>query len=167
MYRIGEQIVYGTTGVCRVEAIGPLDMQGVRKDVDYYTLSPVYQGGRIFAPVDTSVYTRPVMTREEALALIDQIPEIDGEVCENNNPRLLNEHYQGYLNSGNCVDLVRVVRAVYIKKKRAAARGRRLSQVDERCMKRAEEMLHNELASALGIAPGEVKNYITAILEKE
>ncbi len=166
MYQVGEQIVYGTTGVCRVEAVGPLDMQGAREDVDYYTLSPVYQGGRLFIPVDTAVYHRPVMTKEEAMSFIRHIPEVDAVVCENKNPRLLNEQYQVYLKSGDCTDLVRLIRAVYLKEKHMARAGRHLSQVDERSMKRAEEMLHNELASALGIAPGEVKGFITKTLEK-
>ena len=166
MYQVGEQIVYGMTGVCRVEAVGPLDMQGAKEGVDYYTLVPVYQGGRIFIPVDTAVFNRPVMTKEEAMTFIEHIPEIESEICEDRNPRLLNERYQGYLKSGDCTDLVRLIRAVYQKGKRAARTGRHLSQVDERSMRRAEEMLHNELASALGIEPGEVKGFITKTLEK-
>ena len=165
MYQIGDRIIYGSVGVCEVQAIGPLDMQGAKKGVDYYTLSPVYQDGRIFVPVDTGVYIRPVLTREEALALIRQIPTIEEAVYENNNPRLLTEHYQVYLKSGECIDLVRLVRAIYAKGRRAAAKGRHLGQVDERSMKRGEEMLHNELACALGIEPGEVKDFITGMLE--
>ena len=43
MYQVGEKIIYGSVGVCEILAIGPLEMQGVRRDVDYYTLSPAYQ----------------------------------------------------------------------------------------------------------------------------
>lgn len=46
MYQVGQLIVYGAEGVCRVEQIGPLDMRGAQQDVDYYTLSPLYRGGR-------------------------------------------------------------------------------------------------------------------------
>lgn len=165
MYQVGEKIIYGSVGVCEILAIGPLEMQGARRDVDYYTLSPAYQDGKIFVPVDTGVYIRPVLTREEALALIRQIPTIEEDVYENNNPRMLTEHYQIYLKSGDCFDLVRLVRAIYAKGRKAAERGRRLGQVDERSMKRAEDMLHNELACALGIQPGEVKGFITGMLE--
>lgn len=167
MYQVGERIIYGSVGVCEVAAVGPLDMQGAKKDREYYTLSPLYQNGKIFAPVDTTVFHRPVLTREQALALIDQIPGIERRVYENRNPRLLNEQYQIYLKSGDCVDLVRLVRAIYAKGEQAAERGRRLSQVDENCMKRAEELLHNELACALGIRPDEVRDFITRTLEGE
>lgn len=156
MYQVGELVVYGAEGVCRVAAIGPLEMRGAQKGTDYYTLTPLYGAGKIFIPVDTNVSIRPVMTRAEAEALIDRIPEIPEEVYENNNPRLLNEHYQALLKSYDCVDLVRLIRAIYAK----GQRGRRLGQVDERTFKKAEEMLHGELAAALGIPPDQVKDYI-------
>ena len=161
MYQVGELVVYGTEGVCRVAAIGPLEMRGAQKGTDYYTLTPLYGTGKIFIPVDTNVSIRPVMTRAEAEALIDRIPEIPEEVYENNNPRLLNEHYQALLKSYDCVDLVRLIRAIYAK----GQRGRRLGQVDERTFKKAEEMLHGELAAALDIPPDQVKDYICRRVE--
>ena len=105
------------------------------------------------------------MTREEAEALIDRIPEIPAEVYESNNPRLLNEHYQAFLKSYDCVDLVRLIRAIYAKGRGAAQRGRHLGQVDERTFKRAQDMLHGELAAALGIAPDQVAEYISRRVE--
>ena len=161
MYQVGELVVYGAEGVCRVAAIGPLEMRGAQKGTDYYTLTPLYGTGKIFIPVDTNVSIRPVMTRAEAEALIDRIPEIPEEVYENNNPRLLNEHYQALLKSYDCVDLVRLIRAIYAK----GQRGRRLGQVDERTFKKAEEMLHGELAAALDILPDQVKDYICRRVE--
>lgn len=167
MYQIGERIIYGGEGVCRVEHIGPLDMRGAQKGVDYYTLAPLYRSGKVFAPVDTTVYTRPIMTRQEAEELIDQIPQVEAEVYENNNPRLLAEHYQTYLKSYDCVALVRLIRAIYVKGQKAAGKGRHLGQVDERSMKRAKEMLHGELAAALEIPVDEVKCYITRRVEEK
>lgn len=166
MYEIGDLIVYGSEGVCRVEAIGPLDMRGAQKEVDYYTLSPLYREGRIFTPVDTDVYTRPVMTREAADDLIARIPDFPEEIYENSNPRLLNEHYQSFLKSYDCEDLVRLIRAIYAKGRSAADKGRHLGQVDERSMKRAEEMLHGELAAALGIPMEDVRGHITRSAER-
>ena len=162
MYQTGELVAYGAEGVCRVAAVGPLEMQGAQKGTDYYTLTPLYGSGKIFIPVDANVTIRPVMTRAEAEALIDRIPEIPGEVCENNNPRVLNEHYQTLMKSYDCEDLVRLIRAIYAK----GQRGRRLGQVDERTFKKAEEMLHGELAVALGIPPDQVKDYISRRVEE-
>lgn len=166
MYETGQYIVYGCEGVCKVEAIGPLEIKGAQKDALYYTLAPVYQSGRIYVPVDSQAFSRPVMTREEAQALIDEIPEIPVEIFENQNPRALSERYQTYLKSNNCRDLVRLIRAIHAKGQNAAGRGRRLGQVDERTWKQAEEKLHGELAVSLGIPVGEVKAYIIRTLNK-
>ncbi len=165
MYEVGDRIIYGAAGVCEIEAVGPIDLPGAKKDVDYYTLSPVYEKGQIFAPVDTSVFTRPVLTRDEALSLIRGIPDIEENIFDDSNPRELDERYRGCMKSGNCTDLLRLIRAVYAKRRRAAGRGRRLGQVDERNIKKAEELLHNELACALGIRPDEVRDFIAGMLE--
>lgn len=165
MYQVGELIVYGAEGVCRVVSVGPLDMRGAQKGLDYYTLEPLYRGGKIFTPVDTTVTTRPIMTKEEANALIAQIPDIPEEIYENSNPRLLNEHYQAYLKSYDSMDQIRLIRAIYAKGRNAAGKGRHLGQVDERAIKRAEEMLHGELAAALGIDVDDVKDYIIRTVE--
>ena len=65
---------------------------------------------------------------------------------------------------GHCVDRVRLIRAVYAKGRAAAKKGKRLGQVDERSMKRAEDILHGELAVALNIPVDGVKDYISNVL---
>ncbi len=166
MYQVGALVVYGSDGVCRVDNVGPLEMQGAQKGVDYYTLTPLYRGGTIFTPVDTPVSMRPVMTREEAERLVAQIPYIPEQVCQSNNPRLLNEQYRASLKSGDCLELVRLIRTVYAKDRRAAEKGRHLGQVDERSRKQAVDMLHGELAVALGIGVDEVEDHISRALER-
>ena len=165
MYRIGEHIIYGFEGVCRVEEIGPVELKGAQKGVEYYTLAPIYQQGRIYVPVEGSTYSRPVLTREEALALISDIPNIPKEVFENSNPRVVGEYYQRCLKSNDCRELLKLIRSIYAKRQLLAAKGRRLGQVDERSFKQAEEKLYGELAVALEIPVADVREYIFAQLE--
>lgn len=166
MYEVGQFIIYGCEGVCKVEGIGPVDIRGAQKGVEYYTLAPIYQSGKVYVPVDSQAYSRPVLTREEALALIADIPNIPVEAFENSNPRLLGEHYQTYLKSNDCRELLKLIRTIYVKGVNAAKRGRRLGQVDERSMKQAEDRLHGELAIALDMPAAEVKKYIMEALEQ-
>ena len=166
MYRKGDYIVYGCEGVCRVEAVGPVEFKGTRRDVDYYTLVSVYQNGRIYVPVDSPAYSRYVISRQEAEALIADIPNIPAEIFENSNPRMLGEHYQKFLKSNDCRELLKLIRSIYAKKLMLAEKGRRLGQMDERSFKQAEDKLHGELAVALDIPPDQVKKYILAVLEK-
>ena len=42
MFKVGEYVVYGMNGVCRVEEIGPMPLSGMDSDKIYYTLLPLY-----------------------------------------------------------------------------------------------------------------------------
>ena len=117
MYEIGQLIVYGNEGVCRVEEIGTPKISGVDKHRDYYTLAPIYREGKVFTPVDSKVFMRPVITREEALALIDRIPQMTAEVYENSNLRFLNEHYQQCIQNYTCADLLQLIKDVRAKRR--------------------------------------------------
>ena len=164
MYEIGQLIVYGNEGVCRVEEIGTPKISGVDKHRDYYTLAPIYREGKVFTPVDSKVFMRPVISREEALALIDRIPEMTAEAYENANLRFLNEHYQHCLQNYTCADLLQLIKDVRAKRCQMIERGKKLGLVDERYMKRAEEMLHGELAVALGMTREQVPKFISDAL---
>ena len=166
MYEIGDLIVYAGEGVCRVEEIGVPPMKGVNKQRQYYTLKPLYREGMVYAPVDTQVFMRPVITREDADALIDRIPEIEPEVYENSNLRFLNEYYQSNLQNYTCEGLLQLIHNTRAKREVMRSRGKKLGLVDERYMKRAVDMLHGELAVALGIERSAVSQYISDTLEK-
>ena len=167
MYQIGDLIVYGGEGVCRVEEIGVPKISGVNKQRQYYTLKPLYREGKIYAPVDTEMFMRPVISREDADALILRIPEIEPEIYENSNLRFLNEYYQTHLQNYTCEGLLQLIRNTHAKRELMLSRGKKLGLVDERYMKRAQDMLHGEFAVALGIERSEVAQYIADTLDSQ
>ena len=73
MFEIGDKIIYGENGVCTVEKIDALPMAGSSRDKVYYHLSPFVGTGIYFAPVDSNVFMRPVMSREEAEERTDEV----------------------------------------------------------------------------------------------
>ena len=159
MYKPGDRIIYGSTGVCRVKEITTPDFEK-DKSRKYYALEPVYQDGVIYTPVDTKVFMRPVISREEAHDLIDQIPTMQTEAYHNNVLRELEEHYNEYLKSHDCGDLLELGRSIYMKRKELLSQHRKFGAVDERFMKRAEDLLYGELAVALDIEKNKVEAYI-------
>ena len=166
MYQQGDLIVYGNTGVCRVEAVGhPQGISGIPEDTLYYTLAPLYSAGVIYAPLDTPVLMRPVLTREAAEKLISQIPSIREDECCIRDPKFLSEHYRGFFESCSCEDLLQLIKTLYSKNRDSLSNGRKPGQMDQRFMKRAEELLHGELAVALGIPAEEVADYISRQVE--
>ena len=161
MVQKGDLIVYGNTGICRVEEVGtPESLPGVDKEKLYYKLVPVRSASTIYTPVDTSVFMRPVMTKEAADHLIDRIPEISEDSFECRDPRMLAEHYRTSLQTHECEDLIRLIKTVYRKSKKLVQNGKKPGKTDQQYRKRAEELLHEELSVALGISFDEVPAYI-------
>lgn len=166
MYEVGEMVFYGGEGVCRVEAVGPLEMSVANREKDYYTLSPVYRTGKVYTPVGREETMRPVLSRREAEELVRSIPTLAAEDCSRLSLRALNEHYRSLIHTRTCEDMVRVIKSAYAKAKVRQSRGAAPSQMDERYLKRAEELLYGELAVALDIPREEVADYIAAAAEK-
>lgn len=165
MYQIGDLIIYGSEGVCRVQEIGSPDIPAINPERTYYTLSPVYREGVIYIPVDTAVFMRPVITKNEAQRLVADMPGIAETACEEKNLRFLAEHYDKFIQSHSCVDLVQLIKTLYQKKQRAEKQGKKPGAVDERYMKRAEELLYGELAAVLDIPKDTVVEFIKDSVE--
>lgn len=162
MYEVDELIIYGNTGVCKVQEITTLKgMGGVDKDKLYYILNPLFQDGTIYIPVDnTKIFMRPVITKEKAEELIDIIPTIDVEAYYSNKVQDLADHYENAISSHECEDLIELIMSIYAKKQYLEQQKRKFGQVDERFMKKAEELLYGEFSVALGIPKDEVRGYI-------
>ena len=166
MYQIGEYIVYGGEGVCRVEDVGELTISGSAKGKLYYTLSPLYREGTIYIPVDTTVFMRPVLSRESAQALVRSIPDIEAKPLPGQSLRAVSEQYQQLIHSHSCTDMIQLIKTAYQKRQRKHAQGAKPSQLDERYMKRAEDLLYGELAVSLGIPKDQVCSYIAAEIDR-
>lgn len=161
MFQEGDMIIYGNTGVCRVEKVGyPEHIRGADGHKLYYTLAPVYQAGVIYAPVDTPVFTRPVLTKQAAEELIAKIPSIPEDVYDSRDQRILSDHYRAFFDTHRCENLVQLIKTVYSKNQTCQKKGKKPAQLDQRYMKRAEDLLYGEFAVVLGIAREDVVQYI-------
>jgi CarD family transcriptional regulator len=162
VFAVGDLIAYGNTGVCRVEDL-ERDKTGTR-----YVLRPLYQNCVITLPVgSTKIFMRPLISRDEALALIDSIPTAPAEPYHNKVMRQLIEHYEEALRDYDCAGLVGVVLSIYAKKKQLEAERRKFGSIDERYLKRAESLLFGELAAVLGLPRDGVRGYIAEKLGVE
>lgn len=160
MYKIGDFIIYGSNGVCKIEDIGISDIHGSDKNRIYYTLNPVYENSKIFVPVDTSVFMRPIISYEEAQNIIKRIPEMKEMECKEKNSRLLHAHYKDILQTHDCEELLAGMVGIYEKQMNAANKGKKLGQIDDKFMKVAEGLINDEFSIALGIPRDEVELYI-------
>ena len=166
MFQVGDFIVYGSRGVCIVEEIGTLDIPGVPKDRMYYTLSPCYESkSKIFTPVDNQkVIMRPVLKKEEALQLIDEMKEI--HLLGISDEKRREEEYKSSLQTCDCKELIRVIKTIYLRGQKRKAEGKKITSQDERYFHMAEQNLSGELAIALGIDRDQVKSFVKERMEQ-
>ena len=165
MYQVGDWIFYGNTGACRVTDVSERKIPGIENEMLYYTLQPLDDNCCISTPAHGKIFMRPLITKAEAEALIEEIPNIDAKAYHNSVLRQLSEHYETALNTHDCLSLIKMTMSIHAKKEQAATQKRKLGAVDEKFMKRAEELLFGELAVALGIRREEVVDYIAQRLE--
>lgn len=161
MFSVGDKIMYGGTGVCVVEDITRICPVGSSDPKPYYILKPLYQTGTIQTPVDNEkIPIRGVLTRQEAEELVDSIPGIQASICTEKNLSALRNYYKNAMSSFECLDLVRMTKSIYAKKKDAEARQKKIGMTDEKYLRRAEDLLFGELAVALDIPMDSVSRYI-------
>ena len=160
MYQIGDYVVYGGSGVCQVMAVGTPASSACDRHRAYYTLRPLASTETIYVPVDTRVSMRPVLTRQEADALILQLPALSECPVYTKNPQLRSHAYQASFHANDSAELARLLKTIHHKDSDARKAGRQPSKADERFRKRAEELLYEELSVALGIPQDRVPQYI-------
>ena len=161
MFKPGEYIHYGSSGLCRVEEITKLNVSGADKDRLYYRLSPLEgQGGVIYTPVDNQkVQMRRVLSTEEAKQLIDSIPDIQELWISEEKQR--EQNYKQALKSPDCRCWIQIIKTLYLRKQSRMAQGRKITATDEKYLKSAENRLYSELALALGQDKSDMEQYIT------
>ena len=168
MYSVGDLILYGRTGVCRVEEIVEEKPRSAEAPRQYYNLRPLYQNCCIRTPVSGGkVLSRPIISGAEARRLIRRMPEVEARPYHNRNLNQLRDHYRECLEQLDCEALIELTKSLYLKKKEAEAQRRKFGAVDERFMKEAEELLYGEFAAALEIDRDKVENYIANSLKRD
>lgn len=165
MFKVGDYVVYGNTGVCQIEDIGPLSIGS--KDKEYYTLVPVYgRNSKLYTAVDSDkVVIRPIMTRQESDALIDEMDNIDTLRIGDEKKR--EEIYKETMRTCDCKEWVRIIKTLYTRKMDRLSRGKKVTSSDERYLQMAEENLFGELAFSLQIPKEKVGEFISEKIGKK
>ena len=167
MFEIGEYVVYGIKGVCRIEDITHIDISGADKNRLYYVLSPLEDAnGKIYAPTDNQKITmRKVITKEEANQLIRELPEI--ELLWISDDKQREAKYKEVMRTCDYRSWVSIVKTLYLRKKERTAQGKKVTSLDERYMRAAENELYSELSLTLGIPRDQMEGYIKEKLQNK
>jgi CarD family transcriptional regulator len=160
MFNINDLVVYGKIGVCEIIEITKPDLDGLDRDRTYYVLRPSDGKSIIYAPVDTKVFMRPIITAEEAERLIDNIPAVQSPAYYSDRMQELTQHYEAALRNHECSGLIELAMSIYAKRQSAGKNNKKFGQIDEKYMRQAEDLLYGEFSLALGILKDKVPEYI-------
>ena len=151
----GQNVVYGTSGVCRVDGIEVKSFDGIHKN-KYCKLIPLGSGNSAYyIPVDTvEQKLRSLFTKEQVYDIIDHIPEEKQEWCTDKNRRKV--IFSETIKSEDYSKMISMIMLQYAHKKI----GKRLSPTDEKVMQTAENMVYKEFATVLEIGVNEVADFI-------
>lgn len=163
MFGVHDVVLYGTEGACEITEITQKDFGAGA--AEYYVLQPVYRKNTtVFVPTQNRALVarmRRVLSTEEIEKMIEEIPGESGIWIPDENLR--KEEYRKILAGGDSRELIRLVKALYLRQKEQNVRGRKLHQADERFFKEAEKVLYDQFALALKIQPDQV---LPLILER-
>lgn len=165
MFEVGNYVVYGSAGVCKVDKVGPLLKMKLPKEKIFYTLLPIYsKGSKVFTPVDSDkVILRPVISKEEACEIINEMDEVEEMWIPDNKKR--EETFKESLRKCDCRELVKVIKTIHIRREERLADGKKVTAGDEKILHIAEENLNRELAIALGLEKEIVEEFIAKKFE--
>ena len=160
MFKIGEKVVYSSNGVCKINEITKLNLNTANKDKLYCVLENLENKGIAYIPIDSTVYLRPVMSKEETEILISKISSISisdfGVVNPKEMPKVCQETISTHDNE-KIIALIKFLRTIELQKK---ADKKKLSATEERYLSQAIMIIGSEISCSLGISKDELKDII-------
>lgn len=166
MFQVGDQVVYGIHGVCRIIEVEERTVD--RKKIKYLALEPLDQpGARYFVPCENPAALaklRHLISREDLEQLLssDEIRENCWIVDENQRK----QRYRELITSSDRVALLQMINSLHQHKKEQAAAGRKFHLCDENFLRDAERLLNAEFSLVLNIQPSQVESYILKALDR-
>ncbi len=161
MFSIGEFVVYGAEGVCRVADIEELDLTGELRN--YYVLAPESdRSSKIFVPTENSTLTNRIsamLTETEIRELIADFSE--GEPVWADSTNLRKARYHEIVNSGDRKRIIRLVRELRERHGAIKGSGHRFSLTDEHYYKLAQRILFDEFSRVINVKQSEFLDLIT------
>jgi CarD family transcriptional regulator len=164
MFSVGDSFIYRGHGICKLTEIREMNADnGIRS---YYVLKPVFGNSfTLYVPIgneNLEAKMRRLLSADEIRNFIAGMPGEDSIWIEDENER--REFYNDTLSNGDRASLVRMIKALFLRRRELNSTGKKLRMSDEQFMKDAEKMLYDEFAYVLGIKREDVLPLILARL---
>lgn len=163
-FSVGEYVMYGTSGVCRVSGTEMRNFDG-QSEKEYLRLEPLSTGTSKYYILSDNAESkiRKLLSRDEINALIDEMPQTE-EIWYNDNSER-KAAFNSIIKSDDYRQIISMVKSLHSHKLKKTSGGKKLSASDENFMKRAENLMYQEFAAVLGINQEEIQDYIVQRIE--
>ena len=159
MYQVNDMVMYAGSGLCRIDDISRRKFYGGEEKL-YYILKPVYETtSTVYVPVNNEkAKIRKILTKEDILQLLRLVPDCD--TLWINDDRARQERFGKILQSGDHVQMIRLIVEIHEKRRERQQQGRKLRTADEKALQEAEKFIHQEFGYALNLRPDQVAPFI-------
>lgn len=171
MFAVNDKVVHSGYGICRVRSIGIFGFLGHQNMC--YVLTPLFDDGygtTYYVPVEQNECLREPLSREQILAMIDEMPKISPKNMDLYGSRTqdLNDirtAYQALMDSGSVTDRIILLKTIYTKSQKLSAQRKRISEFESHARDFCERMLYGEIAGVMDIPVNHVEQFITRRIE--
>lgn len=166
MFSVGEKVVYGAQGICEVG--GTTERTIGKAKIKYFVLTPIYDTkSTIYVPTENEkliANMRKVLSKDEINALIDNAAANQMEWIDDDLER--KELCVEIIKSGNRLEILRLIEMLYLRRECLKQTKKHFHILDERYLREAERLIHDEFSYVLGIEQSEVPEYILNRINK-
>ncbi len=168
-YKIGEYVVYGSNGICKITDIKKMTLSPIIGERNYYILEQINtKMSTIYVATDNEplcAKMRYVLNEKEILDILHGAKENSIKWMDDRKART--QYFYNILHGTSHEDLLLMISCIYLKGRELAENGKRLSDSDAGILRSAEKIIREEFAFALSIASEEVGVFIRKELEIE
>lgn len=159
MYKIGENVLYGSEGICKIADIVTRVVDN--KEKKFYLLTFSNNKMNILVPLDNELSLakmRKILSKNEIYKLIETMP--DNETIWIKDKNIRKKKYNEIIVKGDHEQLVKLIKTLYLIKQEQIKKGKKFHVQDLYLLEAAEKILYEEFSYTLDIKPEEVLPFI-------
>ena len=160
MFEVGQWVMYGIHGVCRVA--GTEKQLVNRKRSEFLVLEPLSKAeSKFYLPLGNPTALaklKPVLTVEELRTLLNS-PEVREEhwIDEESRRKM---YYKELITRGDRKEILQTIHSLYRYKAAQMEAGKKFHLCDDNFLRDAEKLLSSEISLVLEMTQEEARNYL-------
>jgi len=159
MFQKNDLVLYRTEGVYRVEDVCVPDISGA-SDRLYYVMQSLSTKTTAYTPVDADVLIRRISSKTEALAALNELPEMETVDLATLSHKHLKDFYTKAIKDQEFRNLLGLYKAIMTKKDSLDGTTKKLCQTDTTYLRKITGLLNEEISLSFDISVEEAEQML-------